>query len=34
MSLIQVHDKSFEPYLSEEELGNAIKKIAGELNRD
>ncbi|RYG02812.1 MAG: hypoxanthine phosphoribosyltransferase [Chitinophagaceae bacterium] len=34
MSLIQVHDKSFEPYLSEEELANAIKKIAGELNRD
>jgi hypoxanthine phosphoribosyltransferase len=34
MSVIRVHDKSFEPYLTAEEIGQSIKRLAGELDRD
>jgi len=34
MSVITVHDKTFEPYLSAEDISAAIKKIAAALNRD
>ncbi|HMF70592.1 MAG TPA: hypoxanthine phosphoribosyltransferase [Flavitalea sp.] len=34
MSVITVHDKTFEPYLSADEIAAAIKKIAGELNTE
>ena len=32
MSVIRVHDKNFEPYLSADEISAAIKKIAASLN--
>ncbi|RYY19233.1 MAG: hypoxanthine phosphoribosyltransferase [Chitinophagaceae bacterium] len=32
MSVIRVHDKNFEPYLSADEIAAAIKKIAASLN--
>ena len=34
MSLIRVHDKSFEPYLTTQEVQDTVKRLAGELNRD
>jgi hypoxanthine phosphoribosyltransferase len=34
MSVIRVHDKNFEPYLSAEEISAAIKKIASSLNAE
>ena len=34
MSVIRVHDKSFEPYLSADEISAAIKKIAAALNSE
>jgi hypoxanthine phosphoribosyltransferase len=34
MSTLQVHDKEFEPYLSEELITEKIKDIAGRINRD
>src|SRR6478735_4068097 len=34
MSVIRVHDKNFEPYLSAEEISGAIKKIASSLNEE
>lgn len=34
MSLIKVHDKSFETYLSEETLLQRVKELAAEINRD
>jgi hypoxanthine phosphoribosyltransferase len=34
MSLIRVHDKSFEPYLTATEVEDAVKRLAGEINRD
>jgi hypoxanthine phosphoribosyltransferase len=34
MSLIRVHDKSFEPYLTAAEVENAVKRLAGEINAD
>lgn len=34
MSVIRVHDKNFEPYLTAEEIAQTIKRLAGELDRD
>jgi hypoxanthine phosphoribosyltransferase len=34
MSLIRVHDKSFEPYLTTQDVQDSVKRLAGELNRD
>ena len=34
MSVIRVHDKNFEPYLSADEISAAIKKIAASLNAE
>lgn len=34
MQVIRVHDKSFEPFLSEDEIARRIKEVAKELNRD
>jgi len=34
MSQIQVHDKTFETFISNEEIQEGIKKIAGEINSD
>jgi hypoxanthine phosphoribosyltransferase len=34
MSVIRVHDKSFEPYLTEEDIAAAISKIAAALNKE
>jgi hypoxanthine phosphoribosyltransferase len=34
MSVIRVHDKNFEPYLSADEISAAIKKIAASLNSE
>lgn len=34
MSVIRVHDKTFEPYLTADEIGQTIKRLAGELDRD
>ena len=34
MSIIHVHDKSFEPYLTADVIRNRIKEIAGSLNKD
>lgn len=34
MSTISVHDKSFEPFLTEEMIGQAIETIASQLDRD
>ena len=34
MSVIRVHDKNFEPYLSADEISAAIKKIASSLNAE
>jgi hypoxanthine phosphoribosyltransferase len=34
MSIIKVHDKSFDTYLSEEVIQNRIKEMAAEINRD
>ena len=34
MSILRVHDKEFEPYLSAEEIAEKIREIAGRLNRD
>ena len=34
MSIITVHDKSFVPYLTEEEIIEKVKKLAGRLNKD
>src|SRR3984893_9667867 len=34
MSLIRVHDKNFEPFLTAAEVESAIQKIAGQLNKD
>jgi len=34
MSIIRVHDKAFEPYLSAEQIAEKIQGIAGQMNRD
>lgn len=34
MSIIRVHDKSFEPYLSADVIRNRIREIAASLNRE
>ena len=34
MSLITVHDKTFEPYLTAKEIDAAITKLADQINRD
>lgn len=34
MSLIKVHDKEFIPYLSSEEIGEQVERVATEINRD
>ena len=34
MSIIRVHDKEFEPYLSAEQIASKIKGIAGQINED
>lgn len=34
MASIQLHGKTFDTYLSEEEIQQQIKRLAGELNRD
>ena len=34
MQVIRVHDKSFEPFLSEEEIARKIREVAGQLNQD
>ena len=34
MASIQVHDKSFTPYLSAEKIAGEIKRVAGEINKD
>jgi len=34
MSLIRVHDKTFEPYLTAKEIDAAINKMAEQINRD
>jgi hypoxanthine phosphoribosyltransferase len=34
MSVIRVHDKQFEPYLTREDIAAAISKIAGALNKE
>lgn len=34
MSLIRVHDKSFEPYLTADDISAAIKKLAAALNSE
>ena len=34
MSLIKVHDKSFETYLSEETIQQRIKELAADINKD
>ena len=34
MENIIVHDKEFEPYLSEEQIKNKIQEMAGSINRD
>lgn len=34
MSIIRVHDKSFEPYLSADVIRNRIREIAASLNKD
>src|SRR5215831_4535977 len=34
MSLIRVHDKTFEPYLTGKEIEDAIDKMAEQINRD
>lgn len=34
MSLIRVHDKTFEPYLTASQIDAAIEKLAAEINRD
>jgi len=32
--LIKLHDKQFEPYLSEQQIQDAVKKVAAEVARD
>src|SRR5215467_10093326 len=34
MSRIQIHDKLFEPFLSNSQIGEKIKQISDQLNRD
>jgi hypoxanthine phosphoribosyltransferase len=34
MSLIRVHDKSFEPYLTADQIDAAIQKLADQINKD
>jgi hypoxanthine phosphoribosyltransferase len=34
MPSIRVHDKEFEPYLSETDIANTIQRMANELNKD
>lgn len=34
MSVIRVHDKNFEPYLTSDEIQSAIKKLAAAINHD
>lgn len=34
MELYQVHDKQFKPYISSSEIDAAVKRLAGELDRD
>jgi hypoxanthine phosphoribosyltransferase len=34
MSLIRVHDKTFEPYLTAKEIDSAVQKLADQINRD
>jgi hypoxanthine phosphoribosyltransferase len=34
MSMIQVHDKAFEPYLTAEAINGRIQKIAEQINKD
>lgn len=34
MSLMRVHDKSFEPYLAADQIQDAVKRLAAELDRD
>ena len=34
MEIYQVHDKQFKPYISEEEIGSCVKRLAAEIDRD
>jgi hypoxanthine phosphoribosyltransferase len=34
MEIYQVHDKQFKPYISEEEIGTCVKRLAAEIDRD
>lgn len=34
MEIYQVHDKQFKPYISEEEIGKCVKRLAAEIDRD
>jgi hypoxanthine phosphoribosyltransferase len=34
MSVIRVHDKNFEPYLTAEEVKSAVKRLAAEIKKD
>ena len=34
MTLVKVHDKQFVPYLSEAEIQQKIKEVAGRINKD
>ncbi|HCY89355.1 MAG TPA: hypoxanthine phosphoribosyltransferase [Chitinophagaceae bacterium] len=34
MSVIQVHDKFFQPYLTADQIEMQIRRVAGEINRD
>ncbi len=34
MSIIKVHDKEFTPYLTSEEIGKQVARVAEEINRD
>ncbi len=34
MSIIQLHDKQFKPYISENEIINIVKKVAADLEKD
>jgi hypoxanthine phosphoribosyltransferase len=34
MSVLRVHDKNFEPYLSSQEILSAVKRLSAEISRD
>ena len=34
MSVIRVHDKNFEPYLSSQDILAAVKRLSAEISRD